>query len=85
MTIRINKDQFITSLTGEILFSTFQTSKILNISNITNWNEFIKIKTHSSRKIKIFKQDSCIFSYYILNFVVTCDFVRAVKYLKINK
>ena len=69
------------NLTHEIIFSTLQVSKLLHLCNYTTWNDFSftksntthntkthKSKTHKSKthNNKKFKQDSCVFSYYVI-------------------
>jgi len=57
---------FQNNLIDEIIFSTFQVSKILQICKYTSWEEFTLLETHKPNSKKHFKQDSCVFSYYIL-------------------
>ena len=63
--------QFHKNFIDEITFSTFQVAKILKICKYKSWDEFALINknnqqhnTHNNKKQ--FKQDSCVFSYYIL-------------------
>ena len=70
------------NLQNEIMFSTLQITKILNICKYKKWNEFShssndsqslskkKYKYKSISKSKQFKQDSCVFSYYILKLYI---------------
>ena len=61
------------NLENEIMFSTLQTAKILNICKYKKWSEFSKDtdNTNDKRdKSKQFKQDSCVFSYYILKLYI---------------
>ena len=66
------------SLKNEIIFSTLQVSKILHLCNYSQWNDFsfsnstnskptksktLKSHQHNNKK---FKQDSCVFSYYVI-------------------
>jgi len=66
------------SLKNEIIFSTLQVSKILHLCNYSQWNDFsfsnstnskptksktLKSNQHNNKK---FKQDSCVFSYYVI-------------------
>ena len=66
------------SLKNEIIFSTLQVSKILHLCNYSQWNDFsfskltnsqltksktLKLNQHNNKK---FKQDSCVFSYYVI-------------------
>ena len=53
----------------ETTFSTFQTFKILKICGFTSWNEFTR-KNKSANQPKKFKQDSCVFSYYVLKLYI---------------
>jgi hypothetical protein len=53
----------------ETIFSTFQTFKILKICGFTSWDEFIR-KRKSTNQPKKFKQDSCVFSYYVLKLYI---------------
>lgn len=61
--------QFKSFLLDEILFSTLQVSKILKICNYHNWQEFT-LQNYTTQPKKYFKQDSCIFSYYILKLYI---------------
>jgi hypothetical protein len=61
-----NIKDFQNNLIDEIIFSTYQVSKILKICKYTNWEEFTLLNSYSSNTYKHFKQDSCVFSYYIL-------------------
>ena len=72
-----NIKEFTLNLQNEILFSTLQLAKILNICKFTHWNEFAiidnastTINTNNSNPRKHFKQDSCVMSYYILKFYI---------------
>jgi hypothetical protein len=71
-----NIKNFIYNLQNEILFSTLQVVKILNVCGYKKWNEFANLDMHSSSTTnnsnpkKQFKQDSCIMSYYILKFYI---------------
>ena len=51
------------------MFSTLQVSKILKICHYNNWQEFTLQKYNKQPK-KYFKQDSCIFSYYVLKLYI---------------
>jgi hypothetical protein len=53
----------------ETTFSTFQTFKILKICGFTSWNQFTR-RTKSINQPKKFKQDSCVFSYYVLKLYI---------------
>ena len=65
------------NLQHEIMFSTLQISKILHICKYKKWNQFTYMNTkHSATSnpakdiSKQFKQDSCVFSYYILKLYI---------------
>ena len=75
--IFISRDikEFTHNLENELKFSTLQVAKILSICKYKNWNEFANIdgnnidgNNHNTKKQ--FKQDSCVFSYYILKFYI---------------
>ena len=80
--IFISRDikEFTHNLENELIFSTLQVSKILSICKYKNWNEFANIdgdgeNDKNSKDVahnikKQFKQDSCVFSYYILKFYI---------------
>jgi hypothetical protein len=55
--------EFCENLDNEILFSTLQVAKILKVCKYKSWQEFIRIRIGTG---KPFKQDSCVFSYYVL-------------------
>jgi len=80
-----NIKEFINNLQNEILFSTLQVAKILNICKYKSWDEFSNldnsrvnmqmthdkiINDNNSNPHKHFKQDSCIMSYYILKYYI---------------
>ena len=73
-----NIKEFTINLENEIMFSTFQVAKILNICKYKNWDEFASIdsldrdsnKLNNSNPQKHFTQDSCVMSYYILKFYI---------------
>ena len=73
-----NLKDFIHNLKVEIMFSTFQVAKILNICKYNNWDEFARVdkmdvnanKINNTNPNKQFKQDSCVLSYYILKFYI---------------
>lgn len=58
-------NEFYKYLIKEILFSILQVSKILKICKYKEWDEFI-LEKYPKQSNKYFKQDSCVFSYYIL-------------------
>jgi len=67
------------NLENEIMFSTLQIAKILKICKYKRWSEFSQdTGTHTDTdtdnkkrdKSKQFKQDSCVFSYYILKLYI---------------
>jgi hypothetical protein len=76
--------EFTINLQREILFSTLQIAKILNICKFNYWDEFAKIDgsgvggvgvgnsiiNNNSNPKKHFKQESCVMSYYILKFYI---------------
>ena len=65
---------FANNLEHELIFSTFQVAKILTICRYKDWNEFAVLDNSNSNNThnikKQFKQDSCVFSYYILKFYI---------------
>ena len=66
--------EFTINLQSEILFSTLQIAKILNICKFNHWDEFAKIDSgdvnNNSNPKKHFKQESCVMSYYILKYYI---------------
>jgi hypothetical protein len=67
------KNQFITYFKNELIFSTLQISKILKLCGFKSWIDFInktKMNNSTTKIQKIFKQDSCVFSYYILKLYI---------------
>ena len=69
--------EFNTNLQDEIMFSTLQVCKILKLCKYKKWSEFSmnthtkkNIKTKKNNNTKQFKQDSCVFSYYILKLYI---------------
>jgi len=63
--------EFKSNLQNEILFSTLQVAKLLNVCKYKQWNEFTRIDNDFKVKPnKFFKQDSCVMSYYILKFYI---------------
>lgn len=73
-----NIKEFTLNLQNEIIFSTLQVIKILNVCGYKNMDEFSNIdkidkysnKINNTDPKKQFKQDSCILSYYILKFYI---------------
>ena len=66
-----NIDIFKTNLEKELLFSTLQLGKILSICKYSRWGQFAQVdKTGQPDSNKQFKQDSCVFSYYVLKFYI---------------
>jgi hypothetical protein len=75
-----NINEFTTNMKYELMFSTVQIAKILSVCGYKNWDEFsaldninkgIKHNEYYKHNIKTqFKQDSCVFSYYILKFYI---------------
>jgi hypothetical protein len=87
-------NEFTINLVNEIMFSTLQVSKILKICKYKQWSDFSKISTslsssvsgtsHPDRKKNQhnkFKQDSCVFSYYILKLYIM---INLDEYFKTN-
>ena len=75
--------EFQTNLVKEIMFSTLQVSKILKVCGYKKWNEFATLDiegNHNDVKTQ-FKQDSCVFSYYILKLYIMLNLDT---YFKIN-
>jgi hypothetical protein len=69
----LNLKHFKANFIDELLFSTFQVAKILRICNYNSWAEFALLDSNSFAKhntAKQFKQDSCVFSYYILKLYI---------------
>ena len=80
------KKDFKNNFINELIFSTLQVAKILKICKYTSWEEFTLINTqtqqtqqthtqththtHTHNTKKQFKQDSCVFSYYILKLYI---------------
>uniref|UniRef100_A0A6C0HMJ9 Uncharacterized protein n=1 Tax=viral metagenome TaxID=1070528 RepID=A0A6C0HMJ9_9ZZZZ len=64
---------FKSNFAKELRFSTMQVAKILSISNYTKWNDFAGNSMHIDAR-KHFKQDSCVFSYYILKWYILLAF-----------
>lgn len=63
-------NMFKTNLENEIYFSTLQISKILSICKYIKWQEFANIEKYGIKTDKQFKQESCVFSYYILKLYI---------------
>jgi hypothetical protein len=68
--------EFQINLSREIMFSTFQVAKILRTCGYTNWNEFALLEDSindvniNNNKNKQWRQDSCVFSYYVLKLYI---------------
>jgi hypothetical protein len=70
--------EFRINLAREIIFSTFQAAKILKLCGYDSWGEFtlladVGVGTDDikrGRDNKQWKQDSCVFSYYILKLYI---------------
>lgn len=70
-----NLKDFKKNFIDELLFSTFQVAKILRICKYNSWEEFALLESDSNsapkhNPQKQFKQDSCVFSYYILKLYI---------------
>jgi hypothetical protein len=65
-----NLQDFQTHFIDELLFSTFQVAKILRLCKYNSWEEFAILDKHTHNHTKQFKQDSCVFSYYILKLYI---------------
>lgn len=65
-----NIKEFKNNLAREILFSTFQVAKILRTCGYNNWNEFILLDKKKDNYRKQWRQDSCVFSYYVLKLYI---------------
>ena len=70
-----NLKDFKKNFIDELLFSTFQVAKILRICKYNSWEEFALLESNSNlapkhNPEKQFKQDSCVFSYYILKLYI---------------
>jgi len=62
--------EFRNNLSREILFSTFQVAKILQTCGYNNWDEFILLDKKKDNSRKQWRQDSCVFSYYVLKLYI---------------
>jgi len=67
-----NLKDFQTHFIDELIFSTFQVAKILRLCKYNSWEEFAILDNnkHTHNHAKQFKQDSCVFSYYILKLYI---------------
>lgn len=65
-----NITDFQNNLSNEIIFSTFQVCKILKLCKYTSWEQFTLLNGNTHNRTKQFKQDSCVFSYYILKLYI---------------
>ena len=79
------QNKFTKNYIDEVLFSTFQISKNLKLSKIKTWKQFNTSKniTHptnanstNSLTQNHFKQDSCVFSYYILKLYILLNIIN---------
>jgi hypothetical protein len=71
--LNLNLKHFKANFIDELLFSTFQVAKILRICKYNSWAEFALLDSNPFAKHnpeKQFKQDSCVFSYYILKLYI---------------
>lgn len=57
-------------LEDEILFSTYQVYKILHVCKYRSWDEFTLQNGATDNPNKHWKQDSCVFSYYVLKLYI---------------
>ena len=84
------------NLENEIMFSTLQIAKILNICKYKKWSEFSydtnkNINTNTSNNNNNldtsiqFKQDSCVFSYYILKLYILLNLDKYFKHVLDSK
>jgi hypothetical protein len=62
--------EFRENLASEIMFSTFQVSKILRICGFHSWDAFVMLDGKAKVNGKAWRQDSCVFSYYVLKLYV---------------
>ena len=62
--------EFANNLEDEILFSTYQIYKILRVCKYTSWEEFTLLHDVKPNSNKHWKQDSCVFSYYVLKLYI---------------
>ena len=62
--------EFKENMINEILFSTYQVVKILSLCKYNKWEEFVLLDGHQTNPSKQFKQDSCVFSYYVLKLYI---------------
>jgi hypothetical protein len=72
--------EFRINLSREIMFSTFQAAKILRLCGYNSWGEFTLLTGASAsasadgitlgREGKQWRQDSCVFSYYVLKLYI---------------
>lgn len=62
--------EFRNNLSREILFSTFQVAKILRTCGYNNWDEFILLDRKKDYSRKQWRQDSSVFSYYVLKLYI---------------
>lgn len=54
----------------EIMFSTFQVGKILRVCGYASWEEFALLDGTVKNTKKQWRQDSCVFSYYVLKLYI---------------
>ena len=62
--------EFQANLAREVMFSTFQAAKILRVCGFHSWGEFALLEGDSRTEGKAWRQDSCVFSYYVLKLYV---------------
>ena len=92
-------NEFASNLESEILFSTLQVAKILSVCKYKSWSDFtdttnttmnttmnttVNKNKYNNNKTQ-FKQDSCVFSYYILKFYILLNLDNYFKSVLDNK
>jgi hypothetical protein len=76
---------FKTNLENEIFFSTLQLGKILSICNYNQWKEFSNVEKYGIQIDKQFKQESCVFSYYVLKLYILLNLDKYFNIIAKNK
>lgn len=77
----VNIVSFQKNLVNEIIFSTFQISKILKLGKYKTWEEFVLLERNTHNVLKQFRQDSCVFSYYVLKLYLLLNLDEYWKYI----